>query len=366
MFDYSVEEISKSLNGELFGNPSLRVSGLANIDSAESNQLVIAINDQYRKQLKKSKALVAILAEPSGWEELELESAIVLPNPRMGLALSTKLFQPEFDFPIGIHASSFVSPSATIGEESIIGPFCFIGDNVVIKAGAKIANHVSIHSNTVIGKDCFIHSGVQIGSNITIGEQFICNANTVIGCDGFSFETEQKGAVDDVKETLGSGVRNSQSNYHKIYSLGTVSIGDEVEIGACVAIDRGTLSATSIGKGTKIDNLVHIAHNVQIGEDCLICGQVGIAGSAKLGNRVVLGGQVGVKDHILIGDDVVAGGASKIFTNVQHGKIIMGSPAVEMTKNIAIYKASRKLPKLVERVDSLELRLKNSELNLEK
>lgn len=165
------------------------------------------------------------------------------------------------------------------------------------------------------------------------------------------------GAVEQVKQTLGSKDDKIQSKNTKVYSLGNVMIGDDVEIGACTAIDSGTIDSTVIGNRTKIDNLVHIAHNVEIGDDCLICGQVGIAGSAKVGDRVVFAGQTGVKDHIRVGNDVIAGGATKIFSNVPDGTIVMGSPAVEMKKNIATYKAIRKLPILLEKVSAMEKKL---------
>ena len=354
---FTVSEIAHSLNGEVFGNPLIELRGLASVESAGHDQIVLAIKDEYRQRLRKSKAQVAIISNADGWDTLGLEAAIVIDNPRMGLALSTQLFQPKFEFSQGIHPSSYISQSALIEEGCSIGPFCYIGDNVHIGQKTKIADHVSIYSDSVIGQNGLLNSGVRVGSHVSIGDFFKCHANTVIGCDGFSFETKEQGSIDDVKETLGAGVKHTQSNYYKVYSLGSVRIGDHVEIGACTAIDRGTLIATSIGSGTKLDNLVHIAHNVQIGRDCLICGQVGIAGSAKLGDRVVFGGQVGVKDHIKVGNDVIAGGATKIFSNVSAGKIVMGSPAVEMTHNIAIYKALRKLPKLLQKVKLLEQKL---------
>ncbi len=357
MPSYTVAEIAQALKGRVCGDSTITLEGLASLEAARPTDLVIAIQREYLERLSQSRARVAIIHDEFDWQNAGLKSVIVVRNPRTGMAHSTHLFQPDFEFEPGIHASSILHSSTQIGNGASIGPFCYIGRGVHIGSGAKISDHVSIHGNTRIGSNCTIHAGVRIGHGIQIGNNFICHANTVIGSDGYSYETATEGAVDDVRETLGSTIRNTQSDYHKVYSLGSVLIGDDVEIGACSAIDRGTLSSTTIGNGTKLDNLVHVAHNVRIGSDCLLCGQVGIAGSARIGNRVVLAGQTGVKDHIVIGDDVIAGGATKIFTNVPAKKIMMGSPAVEMKKNIAIYKAVRKLPKLVEKLGNLELRV---------
>jgi UDP-3-O-[3-hydroxymyristoyl] glucosamine N-acyltransferase len=143
-------------------------------------------------------------------------------------------------------------------------------------------------------------------------------------------------------------------SWTRIHSLGAVTIGDDVEIGGNVCIDRGTIRDTSIGSGTKLDNLVHIGHNVQIGRDCLLCGQVGIAGSARIGDRVVLGGQCGVNDNIFVGNDVIAGGATKIFTNAPAGRVLLGYPAVKMETHVEMQKALRRLPRLAARVAALE------------
>ena len=176
----------------------------------------------------------------------------------------------------------------------------------------------------------------------------------MIGSDGFSFVTPEKSGVERVRESLGDQGEIAGQSWTRIHSLGAVEIGDDVEIGANSAIDRGTIRATRIGRGTKLDNLVHIGHNVEVGEDCLLCGQVGIAGSAKIGNRVVLGGQCGVNDNIFVGDDVVAGGATKIFTNAPAGRVLLGSPAIRMEAHIEAMKNLRRLPRLFRDVDSLK------------
>jgi UDP-3-O-[3-hydroxymyristoyl] glucosamine N-acyltransferase len=176
----------------------------------------------------------------------------------------------------------------------------------------------------------------------------------VIGADGFSFVTPEKSGVEQVRETLGARAEIKAQSWTRIHSLGAVSIGNDVEIGGNCAIDRGTIRDTVIGDGTKLDNLVHVGHNVQIGRDCLLCGQVGIAGSARIGDRVVMAGQCGVSDNIFVGNDVVAGGATKIFTNAPAGRVLLGSPAVKMETHVEMQKALRRLPRLAARVAALE------------
>jgi UDP-3-O-[3-hydroxymyristoyl] glucosamine N-acyltransferase len=229
-----------------------------------------------------------------------------------------------------------------------------IGAGCVIGPGARIASHVSIAGSAHIGSDALILQGVRIGARVTIGDRFICQPGAVIGGDGFSFVTPEKSGVEEIRETLGVRSSHHPQGWTRIHSLGSVVIGDDVELGANVCIDRGTIRDTEIGSGTKLDNLVHIGHNVTVGRDCLLCGQVGIAGSARIGDRVVLAGQCGVNDNIFVGDDVIAGGATKIFTNAPAGRVLLGYPAVKMSTHIEMQKALRRLPRLAATVAALQ------------
>ncbi|MCY4541380.1 MAG: UDP-3-O-(3-hydroxymyristoyl)glucosamine N-acyltransferase, partial [Rhodobacteraceae bacterium] len=269
---------------------------------------------------------------------------------------SRRFAEPRDEDPV-VHASACIESGVSIGRNVSIGPFSVIAEGAAIGDQCRIGSHVTIGGGSRIGARASIDSGVRIGHDVHIGDDFVAHGNVVVGSDGFSFETAAEGAIEAAKQSFGEGTGKRQSNYSKIHSFGSVVIGDNVELGACTAIDRGTLEATQIGSGTKVDNLVHIAHNVVIGKDCLICGLVGIAGSARLGDRVVLAGMCGVKDHIRIGDDVVAGGATKIFSSVPSNSFVMGSPAVEMSRQIALYKSLRRLPRLLKRVARLERRL---------
>jgi UDP-3-O-[3-hydroxymyristoyl] glucosamine N-acyltransferase len=213
---------------------------------------------------------------------------------------------------------------------------------------------VSIGPGVRIGADALILEGVRIGARVVIGDRFICHPGAVIGSDGFSFVTPEKSGVEEIRETLGQRDAIRAQSWTRIHSLGAVTIGNDVEIGANSCIDRGTIRDTVIGAGTKLDNLVHVGHNVTVGRDCLLCGQVGIAGSTRIGDRVVLGGQCGVGDNLFVGDDVIAGGATKIMTNAPAGRVLLGYPAVRMETQVEMQKALRRLPRLAARVADIE------------
>jgi len=231
-----------------------------------------------------------------------------------------------------------------------------------VTGGAKggVAADVWIADGATIGDDEVIHAGARIGARVRIGHRVFVQPGAVIGADGFSFVTPEKSRAETARETLGAAETAAKpQSWTRIHSLGSVVLGDDVEVGANATIDRGTVADTTIGAGTKIDNLVHIGHNCRIGRDCLICGQTGFAGSVRMGDRVVLGGKCGVSDNIAIGSDVVAAGATKIFTNVPAGRILMGHPAVKMDTHVAMYKALRRLPRLSRTVAALQKAISN-------
>ncbi|MGB0905551.1 MAG: UDP-3-O-(3-hydroxymyristoyl)glucosamine N-acyltransferase, partial [Mangrovicoccus sp.] len=283
-----------------------------------------------------------------------LAAAIFMPRPRYALAGISTALDPDLQVAPGIHPSAVIDPTAKIGANPAIGPFVYIGAHVIIGANATIAPQVTIQNNARIGDNSWLHPSVTIGPDVTIGNNFRANPGAVIGGDGFSFVTPEASSAEQVRASLGA-VNNAQDqSWTRIHSLGSVTIGDDVEIGSNASIDRGTVRDTRIGRGTKLDNQVHIGHNVEIGEDSLLCGQVGVAGSTKIGNRVIMAGQCGVNDNIFIGDDVVAGGASKIFTNVPKGRVVLGSPAIKMATHVEIYKSLRRLPRLFRDVAALQ------------
>ena len=351
---HNLRQIAAALGAEFAGDGDMKLRGASEPSSAESDQLALAMSPHYAEGLSQGQAQAALLWPGADWQALGLRGAIFAPRPRFVMSGLTQFFDPGPEIALGCHPTAIVHPDAQIGPNAAIGPFVVIGRGVRIGERARIAPHVSISEETTIGDDVLILNGVRIGARVHIGDRFIAQPGAVVGSDGFSFVTPEKSGVEEVRETLGARAQIVAQSWSRIHSLGVVEIGDDVELGANCAIDRGTIRATRIGSGTKLDNLVHIGHNVEIGMDCLLCGQVGIAGSARIGNRVVLAGQCGVNDNIFVGDDVVAGGASKIFTNAPAGRVLLGYPAVKMQTHVDSYKGLRRLPRLMAQVAQLQ------------
>lgn len=347
----TIAELARALDARLWGDGEMIVTGAAEAGQAGPGQIALATNPAYTQKLTPGgMALLGADADP---EALGLRAAIIVARPRLAMAGLTRSFDPGPCIDAGIHATAVIDPSAEIAADAHIGPFVVIGARARIAAGARIAAHVSIGADTVIGPDALIHAGVRIAHGVVIGARVILNPGAAIGGDGFSFVTPEKSGVEQIRETLGAREDIRAQHWTRIHSIGGVEIGDDVEVGANATIDRGTIRATRIGRGTKIDNLVQVGHNCTVGEDCLLCGLVGIAGSARIGNRVVLGGQCGVSDNIFVGDDVIAGGATKIFTNAPAGRVLLGSPAVKMETHVEAQKNIRRLPRLYAQVAEL-------------
>ncbi|WP_444451518.1 UDP-3-O-(3-hydroxymyristoyl)glucosamine N-acyltransferase [Rhodobacter capsulatus] len=342
----TVETIARALAARAEGDVSLPIEGASEPQSAGPKQIALAMSEKYIPGLAQGKALAAILPEGTDWQALGLKAAIFVARPRLAMAGLSKAFDPGPEIAPGIHPTAVIDPTAEIGAGAAIGPFVVIGRGVRIGDGARIAAHACIFEDVKIGEQALVLQGVKIGARVVIGDRFIAQPGAVIGSDGFSFVTPEKSGVEEIRETLGQRDTIKEQSWTRIHSLGTVVIGDDVELGANVCIDRGTVRATMIGSGTKLDNLVHIGHNVQVGRDCLLCGQVGIAGSSRIGDRVVMGGQCGVNDNIFVGDDVIAGGATKIFTNAPAGRVLLGYPAVKMETHVEAWKNIRRLPRL--------------------
>lgn len=362
MAEFSVRDIAAALGAEVLGAADLLVHGVSEPAYAGPGDLALAMRPEYAEALKASRARVAMISADMDWQALGLEAAIIAPRPRYAMAGLTAMMDPGPHIEPGIHPSAVIHESAVIGEGAAIGPFVVIGMAARIGARARIASHVSIGTAATIGDDALIHEGVRVCHCVHIGDRFIAQPGAVLGGDGFSFVTPQKSQVEAARESLGTATdAATEQSWVRIHSLGSLVIGNDVEVGANTAIDRGTIENSSIGDGTKIDNLVHIGHNCVIGRDCLICGQTGFAGSVQMGDRVVLGGKCGVSDNITIGSDVVAAGASKLFTNVPSGRMVMGHPAVKMDTHVEMYKALRRLPRTARLVAQLQKAVSKSD-----
>jgi len=354
MTHYTIQDIATALGAEATGNLDLVVTGINQPQAARVDELALAMEEMYGDALQDGQAKAAVLWDGADWQALGLEAAIFAPRSRYVLSGVTHVFEKKPLIGSGIHPTAIVDPTAKIGANPSIAPFVIIGANVTIGDNVRIASHASIAEDAVIGDNALILQGARIGARVRIGHDFIAQPNCVIGADGFSFVTPQAGAIEEARKTGTISAASQTAGFARINSLGAVSIGDRVEIGACTTIDRGTIADTTIGHGTKLDNLVQIGHNVVIGENCLLCGNVGIGGSTVVGDRVVLGGKCGVADHVTIGSDVIAAGKAGISSNVPPKRVIMGNPAVKMEANVEIYKATRRLPRLVEKVAALE------------
>jgi UDP-3-O-[3-hydroxymyristoyl] glucosamine N-acyltransferase len=344
---WTVGRIADALGAEALGDATLTVGRPSHPAAAGAKDLAVAMDPTYADALRASPARVALVWEGADLADLGLDAAIAVGRPRVAMAAVTAASAHPYDLAPGIHPMAAIDPSAEIGAGAAIGAFAAIGPRARIGAGARIGAHVSVGADASLGIDALLHDGVRIGARVTIGDRVIVHQNAVIGADGFSFVTPEKSTVESAKETgaIAAGARNSV--WMRIHSLGAVTLGDDVEIGANTTIDRGTLQDTRIGTGTKIDNQVQIGHNVTIGASCLLCAQVGVAGSAKIGDRVVLGGKVGVADHVAIGSDVVVAASSGVASNVAPRSVMMGTPAIARDEFMKMMMAMRRLPRLM-------------------
>ncbi len=352
--DHTVKQIADALGARAEGATDLPISRAAEPADADATALALAMDPKYAEGLARGAARAAILWDGADWRALGLEAAIYVPRPRYALAGLTAALDPGPGIAPGIHASAVIDPTAEVGVNAAIGPFVVVGPRVRIGKNARIAAHCVLSEDVRIGDGALLLARVTIGPRVKIGARFIAQPGAVIGADGMSFVTPEKSTVETVRESMGQAQTVARQRWTRIHSLGSVTIGDDVEVGANATIDRGTIRDTRLGNGTKIDNLVHLAHNVVVGDDCLFAALVGIAGSTTVGDRVVLGGQVGVADNLMVGDDVVAGGGTKILSNVPAGRAMIGYPAVKMETHVAGYKALRRLPRLFAQVAALQ------------
>jgi len=336
-----LKEISIELNCDLVGDSETEITGVAPIEMAQSGQLTFLSNKKYRRYLATTNASTIILQNaddlPAG------KSAIISSDPYLTFGQAMNLLHPSFTPERSVHPSAVISPSARIGQNISVGPFSVIGDNVIIGENVSILPHCVIYPDVQIGNDALIHSHCVIREGCKLGDRVILQNHVVIGSDGFGF------------------AKRSDNSWLKISQAGVVIIEDDVEIGAGSAIDRATIGATVIGKGTKIDNLVQIGHGSTVGQNTLLCAQVGLAGSTRVGNEVILSGQVGAAGHLEIGDGVIATAQTGIPNSVEAGKVISGYPAIDnrdWLKSSAIF---AQLPKLQKEIRELKERLSELE-----
>lgn len=329
---FTVAEIAKEVQGEVVGNGATVLTGFAPAAFAKAGDLTFAENESYFTLAEQSAA--AAILTPNDFSSAK-KTLIRVANARIAYARVLPLFFPEPQFKAGIHPTAVVAPSAKIDSSAHVGPYCVIGENVTLGAKVVLEGHNQIGEQCIIGDETHLFSRVTIYHRSQIGQRVRIHAGTVVGSDGFGYVFDQ-GA------------------HRKVPQIGNVVIQDDVEIGANVTIDRAALGSTVIGKGTKIDNLVQIAHNVVLGEHCIVVAQAGIAGSTKLGNLVTVAGQVGIAGHLKIGDRVTIAAQSGVMHNIEAGEKWLGSPAQPDRQTKRQMLAIQQLPDLLKRVSKLE------------
>lgn len=350
----TVGEIAKLLGAELVGDAKTLITGVSGVDSAlpgtiafiEKESLLSTALDCSASAIIAPVSLADKMRDSAGASGAHRKPAVLTGNPRLAFAKVMEYLQP-LDLPeAGIHPSAVIEADAYIGEGVSVGANCYIGHHAHIADGVVIHPHVVIGNGVQIGEASTIDSSVVIHHHVHIGARVRIHAGSVIGGDGFGY------VLDDGK-------------HHKVPQIGTVIIEDDVEIGANVCIDRAMLGATRIGSGTKVDNLVQIAHNVQIGRNCIICSQVGLSGSVIVEDDVVMAGQAGVRDHVKIGKGAVLGAKCGVMNNVGNGEFVLGSPAMPQREFFRQEAASRKLSSTVRTLRQLEKQVRQLQERLD-
>ncbi len=338
----TVTELAEYLGGVVHGDGNVTISGLGPLDSAGPDALTFLANPKYAAKVAETSA-GAVLMGPGA--ERYGRTIIEVANPYLGFAKLLTLFYTKPHEAAGVLPAAIVNATATIGEGASIYPGACIGKNVVVGERTVIHSGAVLYDNVIIGEECTIHANTVIRERCRIGNRCIIQPGAVIGSDGFGYAPDG-------------------SSYYRIPQIGIVIVEDDVEIGANTCIDRAAIEVTRIRRGTKLDNLVQIAHNCQIGEDCMIVSQVGISGSTKIGNHVTLAGQVGVAGHLTIGDNVLVGAQSGVPSSLPANAAYSGSPTMPHKEWLKSAMTVPRLPELKKTVSTLEKRVAELEAKL--
>jgi len=328
---YTTEQINQVVKGTLVGSPTIMITSVEQIIDATENQLTFIGEKNYIKLWEQSRAPAAIINDNLDVEPGKGRALIRVADADLALAQVLKLYEPAPPkCEPGIHPTAAVDATAEICAGAAIGAGCYIGANVVIGTNTRLYPNVTVLDDTRIGSETIIWSGTVIRERCRVGNSCIIHPNVTIGADGFGFRPSQDG-----------------QGIVKIPQIGTVEIGDNVELGAGTCVDRGKFSATTIGDNTKIDNLVQIGHNCKLGRFCMMSGQSGLAGTVTLGDGVMMGGGARVKDHVTIGAGARLGGNAGVINDVAPGKTVLGIPAIDHRQTLRIWAAQKQLPDLI-------------------
>lgn len=339
---FSAKDIAGLAGGKVEGNPDATVSQLAKIEEGQPGALSFLSNPAYTPFIYTTAASIVIVNEDFVAEQ-DLPKDLTLVRVKDARQAFAKLLDAYNQFrmnKVGIEKSAAISASAKIGNNVYIGANSVVGDNAVVADNAKIYPNVTVGDNAKVGSNTIIYPGVVVYHDCVIGNNCILQAGTIIGGDGFGFQP------------------NSENNYTKVPHIGNVIVEDHVEIGANTTIDRATMGSTIIRRGVKLDNLIQVAHNVEIGENTVIASQTGIAGSTKIGKNCLIGGQVGIIGHLVIGNGVKIAAQSGVGNNVADNEIVQGSPAFGIGDYKRSYVMFRKLPELADKIKELEQKTK--------
>ena len=338
---FPASQIAILINGRLEGDPDAPVSSFGKIEEAIEGQLAFFANPKYEDHLYTTRASVIIVKDDYELKKPVSATLIRVPDAYSAFATLLSKYQEIVQQQLtGIQEPSYIAKTAVTGDNVFIGAFAYLGEFVIVGNNSKIYPNVFLGNNVTVGENCFIHPGVKIYHDCRIGNGVTIHAGTVIGSDGFGFAPQPDGS------------------FKKVPQIGNVVIEDNVEIGANATIDRATLGSTLIKSGAKLDNLIHIAHNVEVGHSTVIAAQAGVSGSTKIGDGVMIGGQAGIVGHIQLGDGAKVNAQSGVSKSVGAGKAVTGSPAYDYTAALRSQAVSRKLPDLEKRIEELEVILK--------
>lgn len=338
---FPATQIAQLVNGTLEGNPAITVNSFGKIEEAQEGQLTFFANPKYEDFLYTTKASLVIINSNYQLRQDIAATLIRVPDAYTAFATLLSKYQELAQQQLhGIQEPSYITPSATYGDNVFIGAFAYLGEDVKLGNNTKIYPHAFIGNNVTIGNNTIVHAGVKIYHDCKIGNNVIIHAGTVIGSDGFGFAPQADGTL------------------KKVPQIGNVVLEDNVEIGANTTIDRATIGSTIIRSGAKLDNLIQIAHNVDIGNFTVIAAQAGISGSTKLGKGVMIGGQAGLVGHIQLGDGAKVNAQSGVSKSMEPGKAVTGSPAYDYTSALRSQALVRNLPEMEKRIKELEALVK--------
>ncbi|MFT3737587.1 MAG: UDP-3-O-(3-hydroxymyristoyl)glucosamine N-acyltransferase [Breznakibacter sp.] len=334
---FTAEQIAGLLHGKVEGDPSETITGVSKIEEGKPGTLAFLANPKYNRYIYTTEASVVLVNDDFIAENPVPSTLIRVPDAYRAIAKLLEMYEQMQPQKTGVEQPSFIDVSAKVGEFAYIGAFAYVGENVKIGHSVKIYPHAYIGDNVTVGDNTIIYSGVKIYKHCKIGNNCIIHAGAVIGSDGFGFAPDENNV------------------YKKIAQVGNVVIEDDVEIGANTTIDRATMGSTFIRKGAKLDNLIQVAHNVEIGENAVIAAQTGIAGSTKIGKNVMFGGQVGIAGHITIADGVKLAAQTGVSGSINEpNSVYMGAPAFDVRQYNRAYVVFRKLPEIYSQLNQLQ------------